>query len=182
MVDVPVRGLAVLLAIALLGGGCRDDRPSTAPAPDGYTTTTCHPRGGTTVTLALPAGADTTHDACSWSVPRAGTHGRPVSVTVTWVGEGDDASLRAERDDQSEFLGVEGDDEVTGLRFDEGVAVFGTTGDRLRYQCYCDGLPQLDYLAQADGVRLAASVVDPRARVQVEELLDDVLPTVRVTA
>jgi hypothetical protein len=44
--------------------------------------------------------------------------------------------------------------------------------DRLHYQCYCDGLPELDYLAQADGVRLSASVEVPEARSQVEDFLD----------
>lgn len=172
----PCLALLLLLALTACGeGGVGELRPpSSAAPPVGSAVVTCElDTGDASISFAFALAQDYSPDPapggtrCGWrrpAPPRAeNPPGNPVGdptvdsvVVVEWIGETE--SLSDVRDFNEPYVSEDGDDALSDLRLSEDVAVFGETiGDRLRWDCFCDGVPNVTYLAQADGVRLTWS-------------------------
>ena len=162
-----------LLALGLALAGCGQDSPRTllpaiaTAAPD-HQRVTCDlatPDAVVSFALVLPDsfvpataadGVGAENADCTWLDPAsqpAPDPAGPSVVQVSWVGDTEDLQdlYAAERP----YVSEDGDDAISDLRLDQDVAVYGdTVGDRLRWACFCDGAPDVTYVAQAAGVRV----------------------------
>ena len=169
--------VTLLLIVAPVLAACTESGPRELGAPSGSEP----PSGSRAVTCELTAdngpltfsfvledayapAPEATGSGCAWArpapprveEPQGNPTGDPAveSVVVAeWIGAAE--SLREVRDRQQPYVSEDGDDALSDLRLSEDVPVFGeTVGDRLRWDCFCDGVPQATYLSQAAGVRL----------------------------
>ncbi|MBS43967.1 MAG: hypothetical protein CMH83_12550 [Nocardioides sp.] len=154
---------------AALVTACAADQPAALPAaggaPPGTTRATCEVRSGhgpVTVAVDLPAGFSAGDRRCTWTRtvrgrPEPGGAGEVADEEVSLVAADD--GLDSVRDAQAPYAVDEGesygDDAVLHLRLDEDVPTYGgVAGDRVGWDCFCDGQESTVRMVQADGVRL----------------------------
>ncbi len=164
----PASAAAVIVLASCLGA-CGDDasrdlgEASTAPPTDGTGIVSCTlATDQDPITFSFALAGDYAPDTleygegCLWRRPAPPRTSAPTTdsvVGVEWVG--DTESLSDVYDTELPYVDIGGDEEISDLRLAEDVTVFGeTVGDRLRWDCFCDGLPTVTYLSQAAGVRL----------------------------
>lgn len=159
------RTTLLMIAAALLPlSACGDDAgattlsPAAGEIPEGTRRVSCDletDAGRVTFSFVLPDVYDEV-DSCRWSAPAPPRRDAPtLETTVTLGVVRDGETLRQVHDTERPFVSEDGDDAISDLDLAEDVPVFGdTVGDRLRWDCFCDGLPTVTYLNQAAGVRL----------------------------
>lgn len=184
-----VLGLSTAACGADTGGG---DDTSSAATPSGPTTlqpvpvkaaagtqrVTCEvstPDGPVDFAFDLPDGFRVERKPCRWRspAPKGVDPGYPTLVSVTYEKDAD--ALGVLNDDIAPDEDIGGDDSISDLDYRHDTQVFGRTiGDRISWDCFCDGQARLTYEALADGILLqvtGSSAIQDRATAWFEAML-----------